>query len=222
MPAIGHWDAWAERSLNWKPSVEFMYPFGRDHAAAFAPLEPLFAELGALRGVEVLPLDWMRTTWMLLGFVSALDLSWLDVETFHGKAAPRLRRVESRTVRLGGLDLTDDGRVVLRVEDGGLFREARKEAAFGLQRADDVLKAQLTPDGDPYEPTIDIAYLDANASEGEVVQAIDPYRSLDLGEVRVQKLMLGRAVMQPQAHYAFLDIFIEIPIADSQRAGARS
>ena len=223
MPTTGYWDAWGKQSYNWKPCIELLYAFGRDHAAMFAPVEPLFTDLGALRGVEVPPLDWMRLTWLRVGFVAPMALSSIEVETFHEAVGQRLRRLEARTVRLGGIELIDN-RVVLRVDDGGLFRDARREAARGLRQADEALAAdpEMTSDGDNYMAGIDIAYLDANASEGEVIQAIDPYRAVDLGEVTVAKLMLARMIAQPEAHFAYIDIFAEILMAQSQRAGARS
>lgn len=222
-PTIGYWEQWKEQSRNWKTSIELMYPFGRDFPAAFAPLEPLFTELAALRGVEVVPLDWLRLVWLRVGFMGASGISAVEVETFHEAVGTRLRRLEARPVRLGGLAV-EDNRLTLRLEDGGLFRAARAEAAQGLNRADEALRADpaMTPEGDTYVPAIDIAYLDATASEGEVVQAIDPYRTLDLGEVTVARLMLSRMIAHPEAHFAYLDIWAEIYMANAQRAGARN
>ncbi len=221
-PSIGYWDQWKTVSSNWKPSVEFLYPFGRDYPAAFAPLEPLFAELGALRGVDVVPIDWIRLTWLRVGFLGPTGLSAVEVETFHEASGVQLRKIDGRPVRLGGIELVDN-RVTLKFDDGGIFREARAAAARGLAQADAALRQDpaMTRDGDMYMPVIDLAYLDGTASDGAVVQAIDPYRAVDLGEVNVGKLMLAHVISQPETHYAYLDIWAEIILA-GQRAGARS
>ncbi|MFA7248579.1 MAG: hypothetical protein WC273_03015 [Dehalococcoidia bacterium] len=223
-PTRGYWERWAEQSLGWKPAIEFLQPFGRDYPERFAPLEPLRLELGALRGVEVPPVSWLYATWLRLGFVGPDDLSSITVETYYPRTAPNLREITERPVHLRGLELTDDSRVVLHVEDGGLYREARAAAAAGLDRARQMLAADpaMTPAGDTFQPVIDIAYLDGTASEGAVIQAIDPYRTIDLGEVTPTHLMLGRITRRPETHYAFFDVFAEVPMRGAQRGGYRS
>lgn len=228
-PATGYWERWEQRSFGWKAAIEFLHPFGRDHAEAFAPLDPLFAALRALPGVEVPPIEWLHATWLHIGFLRADDVLWSQVETYYVGAAPRLRRIEPRAMRLGGIALTDDGRVTLGVEDGGLFREARRQAAIGVMRARATLQADpaMTPAGDTFVPTIDIAYLDASspragASEGRVAQAIEPYRALafgDAGEVTPQHLVLARLSMQPEHHFEALDVVAEIPMLGAAHRG---
>ena len=214
-PAIGYWQRWEQASYRWKPAIELMHAFGRDYPELFAPLEPLFAELRALRGVEVPPVEWLHATWLRLGFLGPDDIMWLHVETYYPAVAPRLRLVATHAMRLGGIELTDDGRVTLRVDDGGVFRDARRQAAIGLTKAHEALNRDpaMTPAGDTFVPTIDIAYLDATASEGAVAQAIDPYRARDLGEVTPRTLMLARLTIVEQAHYALMDVVAEIPMA---------
>ena len=161
----GYWARWEQRSFGWKAAVEFLHPFGRDYPDAFARLGPLFEALRALPGVEVPPVEWLHATWLHLGFLRAEDIMWSHVETYYVSAAPRLRRLETRPVRLGGIALTDDGRVTLGVEDAGLFRDARKQAAIGAMKAREALRDDpaMTPEGDTFAATIDLAYLDGNA-----------------------------------------------------------
>ena len=220
-PTADYWERWEQRSFGWKAAIEFLHPFGRDHPDAFAPLDPLFEALRALPGVEVPPVEWLHATWLHLGFLRADDLMWSQVETYYVSAAPRLRRVESRPVRLGGIALTDDGRVTLGVEDGGLFREARRQAAIGVTRAHEALHDDpaMTTDGDTFVSTIDIAYLDARADAGAVTRAIEAYRSVEVAEVTPQYLALARLSIQPEQHFDTLDVIAEIPMLGMQHRG---
>lgn len=217
----GVWERWEQRSFGWKAAIEFLHPFGRDHAEAFAPLAPLFDALRALPGVEVPPVEWLHVTWLHLGFLRADDIMWSQVETYYVSAAPRLRRIEPRTVRLGGLALTADGRVTLGVDDGGLFREARRQAALGAMKAREALHSDtaMTADGDTFTATIDLAFLDAAASESTVLNIIEGYRDLVLPEVTPTHLMLARVAPQPEQHYAPLDIVAEVPMLGASHRG---
>jgi hypothetical protein len=217
----GYWERWEQRSHGWKAAIEFLHPFGRDHAEAFAPLAPLFEALRAIPGVQVPPVEWLHATWLHLGFLRADDIMWSQVETYYVSAAPRLRRIQPRPVRLGGIALTDDGRVTVGIEDGGLFREARRQAAIGAMKAREALQsdAAMTPDGDTFAPTIDLAYLDATASEGALLQAIEAHRDLVLPEVTPTHLMLARLAALPEQHYATLDIVAEVPMLGDQHRG---
>ncbi|MGE3856838.1 MAG: hypothetical protein AB7G21_07760 [Dehalococcoidia bacterium] len=217
----GYWERWEQQSTGWKAAIQFLHPFGRDHADAFAPLAPLFDALRALRGVEVPPVEWLHTTWLHLGFLRADDIMWSQVETYYVSAAPRLRRIEPRAVRLGGIALSEDGRVTLGVDDGGLFRDARRQAAIGAMKAREALQADPAtgPDGDAFVPTIDLAFLDATASEGAVLQAIEAYRDLALPEVTPTHLMLARVAALPEQHYAPLDIVAEVPMLGAAHRG---
>ncbi len=217
----GYWARWEQQSFGWKAAVEFLHPFGRDHADAFARLDPLFEALRALPGVEVPPLEWLHATWLHLGFLRAEDIMWSHVETYYVSAAPRLRRVEVRPIRLGGIALTEDGRVTLGVQDAGLFRDARKQASIGATKAREALRDDpaMTPEGDTFVGTIDLAYLDGSASEGAVAQAIEAYRDIDLGEVTPTHLMLARVSTLPEHHYESIDIVAEIPMLGAAHRG---
>ncbi|MDA0302623.1 MAG: hypothetical protein O2822_08860 [Chloroflexi bacterium] len=217
----GYWERWEQRSFGWKAAIEFLHPFGRDHAEAFAPLTPLFDDLRALPGVEVPAVEWLHATWLHLGFLRADDIMWSQVETYYASAAPRLRRIEPRPVRLGGIALNPDGRVTLGIQDGGLFREARRQAAIGAMKAREALQSDpaMTPDGDTFAATIDLAHLDRTASGGAVAQAIEPYRDLVLPEVTPAHLMLARLAALPEQHYATLDIVAQVPMLGDQHRG---
>jgi hypothetical protein len=217
----GYWERWEQRSFGWKAAIEFLHPFGRDHAEAFAPLAPLFEALRALPGVEVPPVEWLHVSWLHLGFLRADDIMWSQVETFYVSTAPRLRRIEQRPVRLGSIALTDDGRVTLGVEDGGLFREARRQAALGAMKARAALDADpaVTPDGDTFTATIDLAYLDGTASAAAVAQAVEAYRALTVAEIAPTHLMLARLAALPEQHYTSLDVVAEIPMLGAQHRG---
>lgn len=220
-PSTGYWDRWEERSHDWRASIDFMHPFGRDHAEQLAPLTAVLDALRAIPGVDVPPIEWLHATWLHLGFLRAEDIMWSQVETYYVSAAPRLRRVQPRPVRLGGIALTEDGRVTLGVEDAGLFRDARKQASIGTMKAREAILADaaMTPDGDTFAATIDIAFLDAQASAGTVAQAIEPYRALHVAEVTPTHLMLARVAPEPTKHFDSLDIVAEIPMLGDQHRG---
>ena len=219
-PIEGYWARWEQRSSGWKAAIEFLHPFGRDHAEAFAPLDPLFAALRALPGVEVVPVEFLHATWLHIGFLSADDVMWSQVDTFYVGAAPRLRRVEPRAVRLGGIVLTD-GRVTLRIEDDGLFREARRQAALGVPRAQQALDADpaMSSGDDTYSPSIDLAYLDGSASAESVEQVIEAHREARLSDVTPTHLMLARRSALPERHFDSLDIVAEVPMLGAQHRG---
>ena len=63
---------------------------------------------------------------------------------------------------------------------------------------------------------------DGSASEGAAIQAIEPYRAIDLGEVTPTHLMLARLTSRPERHYAFFDVFAEVPMRGAQRGGYRN
>lgn len=217
----GAWERWEQQSSGWKAAIQFLHPFGRDHAEAFVPLAPLLDALRALPGVEVPPVEWLHATWLHLGFLSADDIMWSQVETYYVSAAPRLRRIEPRPVRLGGIALTGDGRVTLGVDDGGLFREARRQAALGAMKAHEALRSDpaMTADGDTFVATIDLAHLDASASRSDVLATIAGSTGVALPEVIPTHLMLARFAPLPEQHYAPLDIVAEVPMLGASHRG---
>lgn len=226
-PLTDYWSAWAERSHGWRTPIEFLQPVGLEAPDAFDALEPLLAELRAMPEVEVFPTSWLHLTWVRLGFLMATDLMWSQVETFYVNASPRLHRVHPFSLRLGGISVADDERITLGVDDGGSYREARRQAKLGVPRVYEVLRDDpgINGDIDSYMPAIDIAAFTGAAVTGRdsrerVREVLEPYRELDLGEVPVTHLKLARLPIQPHDYYAGIDVIAEIPMyGDAYRRG---
>lgn len=220
-PLADHWARWAERSHDWKVPMEFVQPFGLDYPGSFVALEPLFAELRELPGVDVPPVEWLHATWVRVGFMRAEDILWSQLETFYVNAATRLRRLPQSTVRLGGIAVADDERIYLGIDDGGLYREARRVTALGVPKVREVLHEEtlVTAGVDHYIPTIDIAYFTGAGSRARVMQALEPYRDVDLGEVQLTHTKMARMPILPHSHYETPDVVAEIPLLGAAHRG---
>jgi hypothetical protein len=214
-PMQDYWGNWEERSSGWKVPIEFLQPLGLDAPDTFAPLRPLLDALEALDEVEVPPIDWLHLTYVHVGFLRATDILWSQVESFYVNAAPRMRRVEPFTLQLGGVSVADDERIYLGTDDGGSFRELRRQIRNGVPkvyerfRDDPVFTAE---GGDAFVPRIDIGFLTGRGDRSRVVEALEPYRELEVGSIEQTKMKMARVPIQPHAHYADLDIVAEIPL----------
>ncbi len=213
-PPADYWAHWEEESFSWKFPVEFLQPLGTEAPALFDPLQPLLAELAELDEVDVPPVSWLHTTYVRVGFLRAVDILWSQVESFYVNAAPRLRRIEPFSLRLAGVSVADDERIYLGVDDGGNYREARRQIRLGVpvvhQKAkDDPL---LTPEGDRFIPTIDIGYLTGRGDRRRVIEVLERYRDFEVGEVPLTHMKMARLPIQPHDHYIDIDVIAEIPL----------
>ncbi len=221
-PLVDYWAAWADRSHGWRTPVDFLQPVGTEAPEVFAGLEPLLDELRGMPEVEVFPTSWLHTTWVRLGFLMSTDLMWSQVETFYVNASPRLHRVQPFQIHLGGLSVADDERIYVGVDDGGSYREARRQAKLGVPRVYQVLRDDPDIDGDEdsYMPAIDIACFTGTGSRERVAEVLATYREIDLGNVDITHLKLGRLPIQPHDYYADIDVIAEIPMyGDDYRKG---
>jgi hypothetical protein len=220
-PLPDYWAHWDAISFGWRVPVEFIQPLGLESPAAFEALEPLLAKLREMPEVEVAPIPWLHASWVRAGFLMSTDIMWSQVETFYVNAAPRLRRVEPFTVRLEGVSVVDGERIYLGVDDGGSFREARRQAKLGVPKVFEVLKTDplITPQGDTYMPRVEFGFFTGRGSRERVIEAIEPYRDLVLGEVALTHLKLARLPIQPHSHFEDLDVVAEIPMLGAAHRG---
>lgn len=217
-----YWAAWEERSHGWRVPIDFLQPVGLEAPGTFEALNPLLARLREMPEVEVPPVAWLHLTWVRIGFLMAADLMWSQVETFYVNASPRIHRVHPFTLRLGGVSVADGERIYLGVDDGGSYREARQQAKLGVPKIYQVLRDDPNIEGnvDRFMPVIDIGYFTGRGSRERVIEALEPYRESELGEVPVSHLKLARLPIQPHDHYADIDVIAEIPMyGDDYRKG---
>ncbi len=220
-PLPDFWGRWEETSFGWRIPIDFLQPVGMDTPAAFEPLEPLFERLRELDEVEVAPVPWLHVRWVRVGFLMSSDLMWSQTETFYVNAAPRLRRVEPFSITLGGVSVTEQGELYLGVDDGGSFREARRQAKLGVPKVAQVLKDDpaVTPEGDTFVPRIELGYLTGRGSRDRLAAALEPVRDLHVGEIALTHLKMARVPIQPHSHYEDLDVFAEIPMLGAAHRG---
>ena len=221
-PLPDYWGLWEQRSFNWKVPVEYIQPLGIETPATFDALQPLFDRLAAMEEVELVPVPWLHLTWCRVGFLRAADIMWSQVESFYANSAPRLRRIPPTTLHLGGLSVAEGERIYLGMDDGGMYREARRQARLGVPKVNDVMKEDplITPDGDRFVPQVDIAYVTGRGSRERVVETLEPFRSLVVGDIALTHLKMARMPIQPHSHYEDLDVVAEMQmLGDDHRKG---
>lgn len=213
-PLPDYWRRWEERSFNWKVPIEYLQPVGLEAPAAFEALQPLFDRLASMEEVELVPVPWMHVTWCRIGFMRPADIIWSQVETFYVNSAPRLRRIPPTTLHLGGVSVAQDERVYLGVDDGAMYREARRQARLGVPKVYEVMKDDplVTPDGDRFIPQMDIAYFTGKGSRERVAEALGPFRDVVVGDVALTHLKMARVPIQPHSHYEEIDVVAEMPM----------
>lgn len=217
-----YWGLWEGRSFNWKVPVEYIQPLGLEAPATFEALQPVFDRLASMEEVELAPIPWLHLTWCRIGFLRAADIMWSQVESFYANSAPRLRRIPPTTLHLGGLSVADGERVYLGVDDGGMYREARRQARLGVPKVNDVMKDDplITPEGDRFVPQVDIAYFTGRGSRERVAEALEPFRNLVVGDIALTHLKMARMPIQPHSHYEDLDVVAEMQmLGDDHRKG---
>jgi len=181
----------------------------------------MFEQLRAMPEVEVAPIPWLHISWVRVGFLMSTDIMWSQVETFYVNAAPRLRRVEPFTLKLGGISVVDGERIYLGADDGGTYREARKHAKLGVPKVGEVLKNDplITPEGDRYMPRVEFGFFTGRGSRERVIEALEPYRDLVVGEIPLTHLKMARLPIQPHSHFEDLDVVAEIPMLGAAHRG---
>ncbi|MPZ99913.1 MAG: hypothetical protein GEU80_11385 [Dehalococcoidia bacterium] len=213
-----YWQLWEERSFGWKVPIVFLQPVGLDAPSAFEPLQALLSELDQIVEVEVPPVPWLHIHYVHVGFLRAVDVLWSQVESFYVNAAPRIRRVEPFSVRLRGISVGDDERIYLGVEDSGQYREVRRQIRLGVPKVHEAMKddPSMTAEGDTYMPSVDIGYFTGQGERQQVIEALERYRDVDLGEVALTHMKMARMPIQPHAHYEDIDVIAEIPLLGAE------
>jgi hypothetical protein len=220
-PTQDYWARWEERSFGWKVPIVFLQPLGLESPSFFEPLQPLLDELGELEEVEVPPVEWLHTRYIEIGFMRPVDILWSQVETFYVNAAPRIHKLEEFPLRIGGISVADDERIYLGVDEGGQYREVRRVVGLGVPKVYERMREDplITPEGDAFVPTIEIGFLMGRGDRSRVIEALEPYRDIDLGTITPEKLKMARMPIQPHDHYAGIDVVAEIPMygADARK-----
>lgn len=213
-PLPDYWQRWEEHSFNWKVPIEYLQPVGLEAPAAFEALQPLFDRLASMEEVELVPVPWLHVTWRHIGFMRPADIIWSQVESFYVNSAPRLRRIPPTTLHLGGVSVAGDERVYLGVDDGAMYREARRQARLGVPKVSEVMKDDplVTPDGDRFIPQVDIAYFTGKGSRERVAEALEPFRDIVVGDIALTHLKMARVPIQPHSHYEEIDVVVEMPM----------
>lgn len=221
-PLPDYWALWEERSHGWRVPIEFLQPIGLETPSAFEGLEPVLERLREMPEVDVIPTEWLHTTWVRVGFLMSTDIMWSQVESFYVNAAPRLRRIAPFSVTLRGISVGDGERIYLGVEDGGVYREARRLAKLGVPQVWEVLKNDplITEAGDQFVPTLDIAYFTGKGDRRRVIEALEPFRDLEVGTAPLTHTKLARVPILPYNHYEAIDVVAEIPmLGEAHRGG---
>ena len=210
-PLASHWERWAEESFDWRPAISFFQPIGKDYPDLAERIQPLFDALEGLEEVELPPASFLHLTAVQVGFLRAADLYWSQVETFYVNAAPRLHRIEPFSIRIGGVSAGLDA-LYLGVDDGLVFREARRLIALGVPKVYQVFREAgiETGDADAFVPEIPFAYFTGKGDRARVIEAITPHLDADLGEYPVSHIKMGRIAPDPDIHFSDPDVVAEI------------
>ena len=124
-------------------------------------------------------------------------------------------------MRLAGLSVADDDRIYLGVDDGGHYREVRRQIGIAIPEVDARMRhdPMMTPEGDRFMPTLDLGYLTGRGDRARVIEVVEGHRDVDLGEVPVTHVMMTRLPIQPYGHYIDMAIFAEIPLLGPRDRG---
>jgi len=221
-PLPDWWALWDERSFGWRVPIEFLQPVGLESPDTFANLEPVLDVLRGMSEVDLVPIEWLHTTWVRCGFLMSTDIMWSQVESFYVNAAPRLRRIEPFDLTLKGISVADGERIYLGVEDGGVYREARRLAKLGVPKVWDVLKDDplIDADGnDSFVPVVDIGYFTGKGDRAKIAAALEPFRDLEVGTISLTHMKLARLPILPHSHYETIDVVAEIPMLGAAHRG---
>lgn len=222
-PLPDYWALWEERSHGWRVPIEFLQPIGLESPSVFEAMEPVLEVLRDMPEVDVVPTEWLHSTWVRVGFLMSTDIMWSQVESFYVNAAPRLRRIAPFNVTLRGISVADGERIYLGIEDGGNYREARRLAKLGVPQVWQVLKEDPLIDdegGDRFIPTLDIAYFTGTGDRQRVIEALEPFRDLEVGVAPLTHTKLARVPILPYNHYETIDVVAEIPmLGEAHRGG---
>lgn len=210
-PLADRWGRYATRSRQWRQTVVFGQPVGLDYPTAWAPLEPLLGALRAIDGVDVPPFEWFFLNVATAGYLMPTDISWSQVESLYVNAAPRIHRLEPFQLQFGGISATDEA-LYLGVDDGLALRAVRRQLSIGVTQVRQWFKEDpwIRDDGDHFVPRVEIAYFSPSANRRRIIDAVQAYRSINLGAHPVSQIKMARLSADPQIHYPPMDVIAEI------------
>lgn len=210
-PLADRWARYAVRSRQWRQTVVFGQPVGLDYPTAWESLEPLLEELRAIDGVDVPPLEWFFLNIATAGYLMPTDISWSQVESLYVNAAPRIHRLEPFELHFGGISATDEA-LYLGVEEGLALRGVRRQLSIGVTQVRQWFKEDpwIQDDGDHFVPRVEFAFFAPHANRRQIIEAVQRYRTIDLGSHPVTHIKMARLSADPQIHYPPMDVIAEI------------
>lgn len=213
-PLPDYWGWWEEHSAGWKVPIQFLQPVGSEFTDGLDPLKPLLEAMADIDELEVPPIEWAHITYIDVGFLRPTDVLWSQVESFYVNAAPRIRRVEPFTLKIAGLSITEAGEVYLGVDDDGNYRELRRQIGLGVPFVSQKMKDDplIDDDGDRYVPRLPIAFTTGSGSRAALVELLEAYRDIEVGEYKPPHMKLARLPIQPHDHYGSVDVVAEIQL----------
>ena len=210
-PLASRWDLWAEESFQWRPEISFFQPVGLDYPAFIQPLRPLLDVLTGMEEIDLPPVPFLHLTTARVGFMRADDIIWSQVETFYVNAAPRLHRIPPFKLRIGGISAREH-ELYFGVDDGHALREVRRQISRGVPKVRERIHEEpvFTAEGDRYVPDVPFAFFTGRGDRRRVIEAVEPYVDVELGEHDVTHVKMGRIAPDPDIHYPDLDVVAEI------------
>jgi 2'-5' RNA ligase len=199
-----HWRAlfdWTEERqvLAFLVPVHSLFPH---LATATAQLRE---DLQGLRGVEVVPPEFLHVSVQLAGTLGAADTTWSEVERLSLQAGDVIRVAPPFDMKFGPVNAFPEA-AIIEVHDGGAIRELRHRLRQVWPR---VLRngAERLVEGeeDHFLPHMSIAYFDGTANASEVGLVLDRYRNESFGTVTVDKLELVMTPILNEQHFPSLE-----------------
>ncbi len=217
-PLPDYWAWWEDYSAGWRIPIQFLQPLGLEYPDELRAVGELMGILGELEEVDVPPLAWLHASYIHIGFLRPTDVLWSQVESFYVNAAPRIRRIEPFTLRPGGLSISPDGRIYLGIDDGGSYRELRRQIGLGVPFITRKMREDplITAEGDRFIPTMTIGYTTGQGSRERLAALLEEHRDIELGELSPPRIKLARLPIQPHDHYLEIDVVAEIPLLGAE------
>lgn len=194
--------------------MALLQPVGRDHPQLLEPLQPLLDVLAELEEIELPPPSFLHVPTLVVGFVTATDISFTEMESMTMRASSHIARMPPFSLRVGGISAREDA-LYLGVDDDFHLREVRRRAGERAPRIAQALRDDpaFAPDGgDRFMPSIPFAFFTGRGDRARVIEAVEPYRETELGECSVTHISVGRLLSDPQIRYPDPDVILEIAL----------
>jgi 2'-5' RNA ligase len=199
-----HWRSlfdWSEERqvLAFLVPVHSMFPH---IATATAQLRE---DLQGLRGVEVVPPEFLHVSVQMAGTLGAADTTWSEVERLSLQAGDVIRIAAPFEMTFGPVNAFPEA-AFIEVDDGGAIREIRRRLRQVWPRVlQNGAESFVSGDEDAFLPHMSIAYFDGTANASEVGLILDRYRSESFGTVTVDNLELVMTPILEEVHFPPLE-----------------